>query len=486
MTSGNAMGATAMALAGALKVAVQILVLPVIGRVLGPHAYGQIALVSPFIIFSMMIAESGLGACIVRAEQVTAALEGTVFCFSAGLSLIIIAGFAVIAWPVGQLLHEPLFPPLLLAMSSILLLASLHIVPAALLLRARRYDWIACCDVVASFGGIGATVLGLALGWGVWSLIAQQVAFWLCKAGVATIGSHYRPRLVFHFALIREHAQFGANLTGGALLGFIARNIDNLLIGAFIGTEALGYYAMAFQVVCLPQMILSGSIYVTLFSSTSEARRAGRVVPDQFLAVLRGSLLIAVPALVGIASTGPLSVPLLLGDRWLPMVGLMWLLVPFGIAQASSAATGGVLIGLGRADITFRLTLIGATSTILAILIGVQIGTMAVAFGVSLTAMLSLWLSLQAVMRECAARPGDVIGVFLPPLVAALLMGAAVMGLQQLLPPGLSRLAALPVCILAGMLVYGLALLVFFRTQVIALRELVKTLLLARLNRSAA
>ena len=182
-----------MALAGTVKVVVQIMILPVIGRVLGPHAYGQVALVSPFIFFSMMLAESGLGPCIVRAEKVTPALEGTVFCFSAVASLLIIAGFAVFAWPIGYLLHEPLFPPLLLAMSSILLLASVHIVPAALLLRRKQYQWLAYSDMTAVLTSVAATGLGLWLGWGVWSLIAQQVAFWISKTLVICCSAPVSP-----------------------------------------------------------------------------------------------------------------------------------------------------------------------------------------------------------------------------------------------------------------------------------------------------
>jgi PST family polysaccharide transporter len=476
-------GTTLMALAGALRVVLQILVLPVIGRSLGPHAYGQIALVAPLIFFSMMIAESGLGACIVRAGHVTAALEGTVFCFTAGLSLLMIAAFGLIAWPLGHLLQEPLFPPLLLAMSSLLLPASLHIVPAALLLRHQRYDWIACSDVLSSLGGVAGAILGLALGWGVWSLVAQQVVFWVCKTVVVTLGSGYRPRFIFHLSLIRENAHFGANLTGGALLNFIARNIDNLLIGAFIGTEALGYYAMAFQIAGLPQLVLSGSIYFTLFAATSEAKREGQVRPEQFLNVLRGSLLIAVPALVGIAATAPLSVPLLLGDKWLPMIGLVWLLVPLGIAQAAAAATNGVLIGLGRADTIFRLTLAGASLTIVAILIGVQFSASAVAFAVSLAATIGMVLGLWAVLRACEARVWAIIGVFIPPLAASAIMAVAVLELERLLIGTLPVVLLLCLVIAGGVLVYAVTMFIAFRRYFRTVAVIVETLLLARVKR---
>ena len=140
-----------MAAASVLRMAIQITILPVVGHLLGPRAYGQVALVSPFIFFAMLLLDAGLGACIIRAKEVTKEMEGTVLCFSCGLSLLLILFFALFSYPIGLLMREPLFPLLLIAMSSILLLAAVNIVPAALLLRAKHYDWIALSDVASRY-----------------------------------------------------------------------------------------------------------------------------------------------------------------------------------------------------------------------------------------------------------------------------------------------------------------------------------------------
>ena len=256
-----------------------------------------------------------------------------------------------------------------------------------------------------------------------------------------------------------------------------------MLIGTFIGTQALGYYAMAFQIASLPQMVLSGSVYLTLFSATSDAQREGTVSAERFLNVLRVSLLLAVPMLTGIAATAPLSVPLLLGDKWLPMVPLIWLLVPLGIAQAGGAATGGVLLGLGLGKTIFRLTVLGASSTILAILIGVQFGSNAVALGVSVTALLGQLLSQHVVKRACGATTGEMLQVFVPPLTASVLMGGTVVLLQRFLPDTFPTVLSLGICILAGILIYGTILTFFFRQQTVPVLVTLRDLLLARVRR---
>lgn len=466
-----------MAAASLLRIAIQICILPIIGRLLGPVAYGQIALVTPFIFFAMLLAESGLGACIVRADEVSSELQGSIFCFSAGFSLLIIALFATIAYPVGRWINEPAFPALLLGMSSILLLASLNIVPASILLRDKRYGWIALSDFASSIGGVGAVILGITLGWGAWSLVAQQIMLWVCKIVVVTIGARWRPRLIFRWQVVKEHFAFGSNLTCGSIVQFVARNIDNILIGAFMGTETLGYYALAWQINSLPGMILSGSVYYTVFSRTSEMHRSGTFSPEPFLRTLRTVLLISAPAMVGLAVTASLSVPLIVGDKWLPVVPLIRYLATMGLCQTINAAISGLLIGRGLSALSLRLGILTSITTIAVILIGVAINSQTVAAGISIAAVIGLYATLRAVTKECTIDGQALAKMFVPPLTTALLMGIVVYIFQQTLlltEPYTLRLLA---SILIGIGSYVVLMFTLFHNEIAADLESLKMLL---------
>ena len=483
MTTGKPLlGATVMALASTLRAIIQIAILPIIGRILGPRAYGQMALVAPFIFFAILLAKSGLGICIVRAERVTKEIEGTVFCFSAGLSLFLIALFALLAYPVGHLLGEPLFPPLLLGMSSILLLAALNIVPAALLLREKRYNCIALSDLASTLGSVAAVAAGIALGWGVWSLVAQQIALWVCKVAVVTIGSHSRPHFAFHRNIIKDNIAFGSNLTAASIVSFIARNIDNVLIGAFMGTETLGYYALAFQIVALPASVMGGSVYYTVFSGTSEAQRRGVSSAEHFLKALRGVVLLSVPAMIGLAVTAPLSIPLILGDKWLPAVPLLICLAPYGLTQTIWAPVSGALVGLGRSDLIFKLGLIGSTATIAAIVFGVFFGSTTLALAVSVASIFSLARAFHAALEQCKGSLKDVFRAMCAPTVAALLMGCVVIALQETLFAAFPLGFRLSVSIAAGIAAYGLILFGLFRDHIADDMATVKVALSSRLR----
>jgi len=474
------LGTTVMASASAVRVAIQIIILPVIGRLLGPKAYGQIALVSPFIYFSMLLAESGLGAVIVRADRLSKELEGTIFCFSTVLSVVFIAIFAALAYPLGRLMGEPMFPPLLIGMSGTLLLASLNIVPAGLILRKKKYKLMAAVDLVSTLCGIAGVVTGIMLGWGVWSIVAQQFCFWASKLAVTAVGARYRPHFVFRRRIIRENIYFGSNITGASIIGFVARNIDNILIGSLMGVKTLGFYALAYQVILLPQMVFSGSAYVSLFSSISEAAREGKVSPKQFLGMLRGVMLVSAPAMVGIAATASMAIPLLLGEQWMPTARLIILLTPFGLCGSIGAASGGVMLGLGRSDVIFRMTLMLSGLTIAVIAIGAFISSDAVAIGLSIVAIFNTIVYMRVLARHCGTSMRAIGKAIAAPLISALIMGCVVLTVRQVVPGGWPLALKLGISMAVGILAYTGILFGLFHDHIREDIATIKAAILAR------
>ena len=230
----------------------------------------------------------------------------------------------------------------------------------------------------------------------------------------------------------------------------------------------LGFYTLAFQIVGMPQMVVSGSVYFTLFAGTSEAVRSGVSPKAQFLTVLRGIMLLCMPAVVGLAATASLSIPLIMGTEWMPSAWLIVLLVPLGLCQTVGAAMAGVLNGLGRSDTLLKAELVSSIATILAILGGVALGANAVAIGVSLTALTFPVIAMRVIARQCGIGVREVVQAIGSPIAASLVMGVAIEGLERSLPDTLPRLAEFMICVAAGALLYAAILSLVFRDRLLA------------------
>ena len=58
-----------------MRVALQFLVFPIIAKLLGPEAYGTVALAAPFVFFLLLFGDLGLAPALVRAKEVTREFE---------------------------------------------------------------------------------------------------------------------------------------------------------------------------------------------------------------------------------------------------------------------------------------------------------------------------------------------------------------------------------------------------------------------------
>ena len=71
-------------LASGGRIAIQILLIPVLARIIAPEAFGLVAMAMPVIIFVSILAEAGLVTGLVRTE-VEQGAESSAFWFSAGV-----------------------------------------------------------------------------------------------------------------------------------------------------------------------------------------------------------------------------------------------------------------------------------------------------------------------------------------------------------------------------------------------------------------
>ena len=122
--------------------------------------------------------------------------------------------------------------------------------------REMRFRWLATRDVV-SFGA-GYFLFGVIpalLGYGVWSLVAANLATAAFKTTFLLI--YYPPKsLLFHKKAFRELLAFGGGHTIARIANFTALQGDNFIVGRFLGMAALGIYGRAYQLTGIPASVL--------------------------------------------------------------------------------------------------------------------------------------------------------------------------------------------------------------------------------------
>jgi PST family polysaccharide transporter len=418
----------ALALSGAqlVKLGLQFAVLPVLARILGPSAYGLVALAMPFILLANMVSDAGLGNALVRTRNPSRELESTVFWLSVGVCALLTLAIWALAWPAAEILGEPGLPPILLALSSLLVVSGSLSVANARILRDRRFGVFATGEVCASAVSAAAAIAAGLAGFGAWSLVIQQLFLWTVKAVWVTTAARFRPALVCRPSLARPHLSFGLHAAASNVTDFIGKNAATLIIGAVLGVTAVGRYSMAFQLIRLPDSLISGPIYLALFTAVA---RLGDDLPNASALAsrsLRGAASALAPIFGGLLMVADLIVKLLLGPKWAGSEAVLAQLAPAGFFICFYSIISSVLMGLGHSKSQFRLTMLATIVTLVAALIGSRFGLEGVAAGLSLAGLLLLPAYIGVLALRLGRKPLDLASEIAPPIASTGLMMLAV------------------------------------------------------------
>jgi PST family polysaccharide transporter len=259
----------------------------------------------------------------------------------------------------------------------------------ALLSRKLEFRAIAMLEAGSAWAA-GATAVGLALaGAGVFSIAAQFIVELLIAAAAAWFLCDWRPRLIFHLKAIRDMSNFSLNLLGESLLGYWTRNIDNLLVGYYLGAFQLGLYSRAYAVMLFPLSRVTwvfGRVMMRSFAIIKGDRPRVRAL---FLKMTRVIALITLPMMLGVAATARPFVACVFGSQWDGMVPVLRLLAFVGMVQSVTSVIHSLYLSHDKTALAFRVSLVSQTLRVIGIVAGLRYGIIGVAAGYALACSVS-------------------------------------------------------------------------------------------------
>lgn len=457
-------GTLALTIVNALKLGVQVAVLPILARILGPSAFGLIALAMPLILLANMVSDAGLGNALVRKRDSSRDLESTIFWFSLGMSVALAAIVALAAWPVSAIMAEPKLAWVIVALILILPLGGSLSVANARISREGKFTLFAVSDALACVTSSVAAIVAALMGAGAWSLVIQQCVLWVVKAAWLWSTSGFRPAFVCRPSLAWPYLGFGLNSVGANLADFANKNLPTMLIGGLIGVAAAGHYAMAYQIVRIPELLISGPLYLSIFAAVARWGEDRAGAAPLALAGLRGVVTVLAPLFCGLALVASLAVKLVLGPAWAETAPILALLAPAGFFLCIYSFIGAVLMGLGRSEQQFKLIVLSGCFLAIGTLLGARHGGEGVAAGFSVGAAFAAPAYLIVLSRQLNIPVAAVIREALAPLIATLAMAVVVLALLQRLAAW-SPAAQLAVVIFCAAITFALVLLAISRDR---------------------
>lgn len=377
-----------------------------LARTFSPYDYGMVSVIYTIFEFAGVFSlRAGIGAKIIQAkEEELKIVCNTAYWLNWILFISIFIIQCVAAYPIAQFYgnNQLIWP--ICALALIYLMFPIFLIQATLIERENRLKITALCNATqAILSNIIIVVLAL-LGWGVWAVVLSMVITYPVWIVISYINHSWRPPKFFTLERWQEITSFGSKLLGVDLLAKLRMNLDYLLIGRFIGIEALGVYFFAFNAGLGISQSVVYSITLALYPHLCAARGDDKQLKKQFFSSLKTISLIIVPLVILQSSLAPFYVPIIFGQKWVPAIPILIIICLSALPLTLSRATTQLLQAVDKSHIDLYWNVIFTFIFAISLLLAVQRGILEVAVAVLITQVVTIPIFAIWVIRYVFAK----------------------------------------------------------------------------------
>ncbi|MDR1624477.1 MAG: lipopolysaccharide biosynthesis protein [Tannerellaceae bacterium] len=342
----------------------------VLARLLSPEEFGVIGIVSIFIAVFTSIVDSGFSGALIRRNNAKEIDYNTVFIFNLVLSCILFFVLYFLAPGISLFFGNDQLIALTRAMGIILVVNAFGIIQRTILIKKINFKTLAKISVLSSVisGSIG---MGMAWsGYGVWSLVIQQISRQSLNSLFLWVFNRWRPRLQFSIQSFRELFSYGSKMLASGLLDILKTQVFTAVIGKCYTAEVLGQYTRAKQFGTIFSDNLTGITQRVSYPVLSSIQDEPERLKSAYRKIMGTTMFVSLVCMLGVAAVARPMILILIGEKWLPSVDCLQIICFSGICYPLNAINLNILQVKGRSDIFLKLQIIHVFFYILPILLG--------------------------------------------------------------------------------------------------------------------
>jgi teichuronic acid exporter len=398
----------------------------ILARILSPAEFGLLGMIAIFIAVSNSIVESGFSSALIRKVEVRAIDYNTVFYFNLFLGIVLYCILFFCAPLISIFFKEPSLVSITRVMGTILIINAFAIVQRTLLVKAVDFKIQTKISLIASIVS-GIIGIGMAIsGYGVWSLVGQQVSRQFLNCIFLWVFNSWRPAIEFSKQSFNELFGFGSKLLLSGLIDTIYRNVYYLIIGKFYSAGQLGQYTRADQFSSIFSSNLTAIVqrvsYPVFCSIQNDEDRLKRA----YQRTIRYTMLVTFACMLGLAAIAKPLILVLIGDKWLPAVGFLQIICFSGMLYPLHAINLNMLEVKGRSDLFLKLEIIKQVIAVVPICLGIYYGIEFMLLGSVLISFVAYFLNshYSAILINYStwAQVKDIFPTFFVSLIVASIM----------------------------------------------------------------
>ena len=361
----------------------------ILARILGPEAYGTIALITVFTTILQVFVDSGLGNALIQKKDADDIDFSTVFYTNIVFCLILYLLMFLCAPLIAKFYNKLELIPLIRVLSLTIVISGVKNVQQAYVSKNLIFKKFFFATLV---GTIGAAILGIWMalnGYGVWSLVAQQLFNLTVDTIMLWITVKWRPIKAYSFEKLKKLFSYGSKLLASSVLDTVYNNIRQLVIGKLYSSSDLAFFNKAKQFPNLIVNNINSSIDSVLLPTMSKEQDDKERVKLMTRRAIKTSVFIMAPLMMGLAFTSNNVIKILLTDKWLPCTFYLVIFCITYMFYPIHTANLNAIKAMGRSDIFLKLEIIKKVVGMILLLSTMWISVEAMAYSLIVSSIIS-------------------------------------------------------------------------------------------------
>ncbi len=447
-----------------------IVVFAIQAPLLGPRAFGLIALVMIVVGFCELVVTAVATDTLISIRRIEELHFATATALTVAFSLLLGALMFGLAPEAARLFGDPSLSPVLKWMAVLPAISALWVAPNAKTKRDLNFKPTVTRSIASlGVGGLVGIALSL-LGAGVWALVAQALVHRSTGAIALWLGVPLRFRLTFSPRHLRELWRIAVPLLTARCMSWAAGQIPRFILGFYLGTVDLGLYSLGGRFTdILVKLTIEPKAVVARISFRRFTADSGGL-DEAFHHLLTRTSAYCFPLCVGGAVIVPALFHVWLDARWQGGIVAVQLLLMSCIPYVTYYCTTALLLALNERGAEAAISTLQALTVAVTVLIGARFGLNGASGAISAALFALLPVPLILLKRRCGIAVGTAVRAQFPAFAAAAVMGAAVWLLERELQSNVSGAKLLLVLVFSGAAVYTIAMAVlaprFVRQQI--------------------
>jgi len=431
---------------------VQFVIGIVLARLLFPKDFGLIGMLTIFMELAQSLIDSGFQAALIQKREATPTDTCSMFYFNMVIGIAAAGLLCLVAPWIAVFYHQPILAPLMRVLSLTIVISSFSLIQSTLLIKQLDFK----TQGKASLGaGVLSGIVGISMaisGFGVWSLVVQQISRAFLGAVFIWLLNDWRPALIFSFKSLREMFGFGSRILASGLINRIFDNIYFLVIGKLFSATDLGFFTRAMTLQSVPSQTLSAMVGRVTFPVFSTMMDDPARLKRGFKRALIFLVLVNFPIMILLAVIARPLVLVLLSEKWAECIPYLQLLCLAGMLFPVVLINSNLLFAMGQSKIHLRVEIIKKAFIIINIAMTWRWGISAMICGMIVTSVMFFYLNSYYTGVLIGYPIREQLRDLFPSLSMAALMGMGVYAVGLL--PFPNQWSMLLVQIFFGSLVY--------------------------------